>query len=214
MTSDAPDPGLTDEQYRGLYEGFYVRAGSDHSRVPWVTLRPHPALVDWLRDHPPAFPDAPALVVGCGLGDDAEHVAARGYAVTAFDFSPTAIRQTRDRFADSRVDYLVADLFDLPERWSGAFDLVVEIRTLQSMPADRRAQAIAAIAGTVAPGGTLFVHTFGAEAGERFDGPPWPVTPEQLAGFTDAGLARIEYTSEPASDRAWSATAVYRRVAH
>jgi len=211
--TNEPEPALTDEQYRGMYEGFYARAGTDYGAVPWAALRPHPELVVFLGSHAPATPNARALVVGCGLGDDAEYVAAHGFSVTAFDFSATAIRQAQARFPDSPVDYRVADLFDLPATWQSASDLVVEIRTLQSMPPDRRPAAVAAIAATLAAGGTLFVHSFGtADTADdiTFDGPPWPVTDHQLAGFTDAGLIRTEYRSTALSAKAWSFTAVYR----
>jgi SAM-dependent methyltransferase len=212
VTSD-PEPALTDEQYRGMFEGLYARAGSNFAAVPWAALRPHPELARWL-DENPAGAGRTALVVGCGLGDDAECAAAHGFSVTAFDFSPSAIRGATDRFPDSMVDYRVADLFDLPPQWRGAFDLVIEIRTLQSMPPYRRPAAVAAIATTLAAGGTLFVHSFGTadSADGTFDGPPWPVTDRQLAGFTDAGLARTDYRSTPLSARAWSFTAVYRRA--
>jgi SAM-dependent methyltransferase len=186
---------MSDAEYRDLYEGFYARAGSDFSAVPWAALRPHPGLVDWVESRP-ATAGGSALVVACGLGDDAEYTASRGFSTTAFDFSPTAIRRCRERFPDTRVDYRVADLFALPETWSGAFDLVVEIRTLQSMPPDRRTAAVTAIARTVRPGGHLLVHTFVADDAEHFDGPPWPVTPSQLAGLTAAGLRRVTGTED------------------
>jgi SAM-dependent methyltransferase len=186
---------MSDAEYRDLYEGFYARAGSDLSAVPWASLRPHPRLVTWLDSHPGGHGRS-ALVIACGLGDDAEYAAASGYATTAFDFSPTAIQRCHERFPDSSVDYQVADLFALPGSWSAAFDLVVEIRTLQSMPPDRRAAAVAAIARTVRPGGHLLVHTFVADEAEEFDGPPWPVTPSQLDGFRAAGLRRVDDTEE------------------
>ena len=222
VTTDPPQPALTDEQYHAIYEGLYARAGTDLAAVPWAALRPHPSLVDFLQSHPPTAPGSRALVVGCGLGDDAECAAAHGYAVTAFDFSSTAIRRAAERFPDSAVDYRVADLLDLPEIWRSAFDAVVEIRTLQSMPAERRPAAVTAIAATLAPGGSLLLHTFQAEQDEHFDGPPWPVTEGQLAGFTDAGLVRTEHRTEPLtrsrsplgpSPRALSLTAVYHRPA-
>ena len=98
-----------------------------------------------------------ALVVGAGLGFDAEHLAALGFATTAFDVAPTAVAMARERAPGSAVDYRVADLLDLPREWDGAFDLVVEIITVQALPEELRAPATAAIASTVAPGGTLFV---------------------------------------------------------
>jgi SAM-dependent methyltransferase len=202
--------GANDAGYQAMYEGFYARAGSNFQAIPWAALAPHHSLVAWLDGRPPV-PAGRALVVGCGLGDDAEYVAGRGRAVTAFDFSPTAIERCRERFPASPVDYVVADLFSPPGWWRGAFDLVVEIRTLQSMPAEVRPPAVAMLAALVAPTGALFVHGFGAADGESFDGPPWPVTPSQLARLADAGLHRVEHSEEPASRRAVSFTSVYRR---
>ncbi len=174
-----------------MYEGIYARAGSDLSAIPWASLHAHPALVGWLESRPAAAAGA-ALVVGCGLGDDAEYLSSEGFSTVAFDFSPTAIDRCRERFPASVVDYRVADLFAMPETWLGGFDLVVEIRTLQSMPPGRRHTAVAAVAAAVNSGGLLFTHGFLADA-ERFDGPPWPVTAQELAGFTAAGLRRVRY---------------------
>ena len=46
----------------------------------------------------PAAPGRTALIVACGLGDDAEEVSRRGYRVTAFDLVPAAIEHCRERF--------------------------------------------------------------------------------------------------------------------
>src|SRR6202041_714594 len=48
------------------------------------------------RDHPQKI-NGPALVVGCGLGDDAEQLATWGFQTTAFDISQTAIRAAKKR---------------------------------------------------------------------------------------------------------------------
>ena len=119
------------------FEEIYVQAGRDFTAIPWAALAPHPALVAWLDRRPPPAGD-PALIVGCGLGDDAEEAARRGYQVTAFDLSPTAIGDCRDRFPGSAVDYQVADLFQLAAGWAARFALAVEIRTLQSLPLPQR----------------------------------------------------------------------------
>ena len=74
-----------------------------------------------------------AVVVGAGYGADAEHLAALGYETTAFDISPAAVAAARERYPDSAVDYRVADLLDLPDDLVGAFDLVVEIYTIQAL---------------------------------------------------------------------------------
>jgi hypothetical protein len=42
-------------------------------------------------------------------------------------------------FPQSAVDYRVADLFDAPSEWRGAFDLVHELYTLQALPGNASA---------------------------------------------------------------------------
>jgi SAM-dependent methyltransferase len=177
------------------FEEIYARAGDDLRSVPWARFAPHPLLMMWLESADPAPPAAGghALVVGCGLGDDAEELARRRYAVTAFDVSPTAITRCQERFPRSPVGYRVADVLNLPAEWRGRFGLVVEINTLQSLPRHDRPAAVAAIAGTVARGGLLFARCR-AGAVDEPDGPerPWPVRRSELDGFTAAGLTHVD----------------------
>jgi SAM-dependent methyltransferase len=170
------------------FEEMYAAAGDDLGAVPWANLRPFPLLVEWLDGGGPGA-GRKALVIGCGYGDDAEELARREFEVSAFDFSATAIGRARERFPDSSVDYRVADLFDLPTEWRGCFDLVVEIRTVQSLPIAERRAGVAAIAATVAPGGRLWLFALGREMHVPGERRPWPVTPGELAGFEAAGLA-------------------------
>src|ERR1700761_4975859 len=195
------------------FEQIYREAGDNLAAVPWASLAPMPALVDWLdAQPPPPAAKTRALIVACGLGDDAEEVSRRGYQVTAFDLVPAAIEHCRQRFPDSAVDYQVADVFQLPEAWARRFGLVVEIRTLQSLPLDQRAEAAASIAATVAPGGRVFVHGLYRDDGQPAGHRPWPLSPGDLAGFDRAGLSENERAVEiigPGSKR--SVTAVYTR---
>ncbi|MBS1862733.1 MAG: class I SAM-dependent methyltransferase [Actinobacteria bacterium] len=170
------------------FEEMYAAAGDDLTAVPWANLKPFPLLVEWLDGAGTAVSGA-ALVVGSGYGDDAEELARRGFAVSAFDLAPTAIERTHERFPESTVEYRVADLFELPAGWRERFDLVVEIRTLQSLPIEERAAAARAIAGTVAPGGRLWLFALARDAHARGETRPWPVTPAELAVLEAAGLA-------------------------
>jgi SAM-dependent methyltransferase len=204
------EPGPDPDQLPA-FEEIYARAGEDFGAIPWAALSPNPALVSWLSQHP-STGGPRALVIGCGLGDDAEEAARRGYRVTAFDLSPTAIRHCHERFPGSAVDYQVADLFSLPARWNGAFSLVVEIRTLQSLPLPQRADAAAAIAATVRPGGQVFVRCLARDDGEPPVSRPWPVSRGELRGFIKAGLREAEFADQPVAEtHGRFFTAVYAR---
>jgi SAM-dependent methyltransferase len=201
------------------FEEMYAAAGDDLASVPWANLRPFPALAEWLEaegdgaaDGRPAVAGA-ALVIGCGYGDDAEELARHGFAVSAFDFSPTAIGRARERFPASPVDYRVADLFHLPAEWRGRFDLVVEIRTLQSLPIEVRKAAAAAIAATVAPGGRLWLFALGRDTHAAGETRPWPVVPAELAELERAGLGWKSRREAPLAGGLYDVTGVLRRPA-
>lgn len=183
------------EDATGWFEPLYDEAGGDAGRVPWARLAPSPLLLSWL-DQPGLDVDgSDALVVGCGLGDDAAELARRGCRVTAFDVAPSAVGWARERFPALDVTWEVADLLDLPDRYRQAFGLVVEVRTVQSLPEEVRADAIAAVAATVAPGGVL-VHAglvaTSPRAAKQWDGPPWALSPDELRGYEAAGLERLD----------------------
>ena len=162
----------------GWFERLYVEASRGNAMVPWADLVANPLVVEWLDREAPL--PGRALDVGTGLGDTAEDLARRGFAVVAFDVSPTAIAGARRRFPASAVDYRVADVFRLAADFEAAFDLVVECYTLQVLPADVRAEAVAAIRRTVAPGGTLLIVARGREPGEPEGQMPWPLTRGEL----------------------------------
>ena len=146
-------------------------------------------LDQWLAGNPAH--SGRAIDIGCGLGDNAEALAAAGYTTTAFDFSPKAIDWARERFPDSPVAYHVADLFDLPDEWRGSFDLVHECYTLQSIPPETLDKSVPAIASLVAAGGTLLVYTRVRADGSAVEGPPWPLENSIALSFYRHGLECI-----------------------
>ena len=172
----------------GWFERFYQRAAGDWDQVPWADRRPNPFLVAWLRTFGAAPIRKRCLVVGCGLGDDAEALASAGFDVIAFDISVTAIEAARRRFPRSGVDYVVADILQPPPAWAAAFDLIFEAFTLQALPPEPRHAAIGSIAGLVAPGGRVFVLCRARDADDPIGELPWPLTREELALFEAAGL--------------------------
>lgn len=170
----------------GWFEAAYLQANRDRAQVPWAEKGINPHLLDWA----PALDGTgkSAVVIGCGLGDDAEYLASRGFAVTAFDISPTAVAWCQERFPESSVKYLVADLFALNFE---PFDFVLEAYTLQALPRPLRPKAIAAIASLVK--GRLLVICRGCDVPEPDEQIPWPLTPGELSGFNAAALTTVKF---------------------
>ena len=189
------------------FDRLYREAGGNPRGVPWASETTCPAVAAFLGTHPGS---GRAVVVGCGIGDDAEAVAAAGYDTVGFDVSPEAIAWCRRRFPESSVEYRVADLLDRLEAWDGAFDLVVEVRTVQSLPPSVRDGILDGVASLVAPGGRLLLIALSRPQGAIPYGPPWAVSEAELDRLVTAGLTAESVTL--ADGGLWSDfVAVYRR---
>lgn len=175
------------------FETLYAEGVDGDVAIPWADREPNPNLVEWFEDSPAAPDGGSALVVGCGLGDDAEALSARGFDVTAFDVSPTAIERCRERFPESTVTYRVSDLFDPPDDWTRSFGFVLESYTLQTLPRPERRAAVEAIAEFVAPGGTLLVVCRGRDDDEPEGELPWPLAKAEVLAFADEGLDPVSF---------------------
>jgi SAM-dependent methyltransferase len=199
----------------GWFERLYAAAEAGKTAVPWDRGAPSPFLTQWATQRAPTESGQRALVVGCGLGDDAEFIAGHAFQTVAFDISPSAIAAARRRFPGSPVQYVVANLLDPPAEWHQAFDLVVESLTLQALPDPPRRTAIAKLGDLVAPAGTLIVIARAREPGQMAQGPPWALTRAEIDALTQTGLepVRIEDLNDPSYDwpRRWRAE--FRRPA-
>jgi SAM-dependent methyltransferase len=177
----------------GWFEALYKEGEAGKSIVPWADRGANPGLTEFWKEHPQTTSGKKALVIACGLGDDAEQLAEWGFETTAFDISETAIRTARKRFPKSEVKYSEADLFQPPAEWERKFDFVFEANTVQALPASVRAQAIQKIAGFVGPGGKLLAIVRGRESHEPEGEMPWPLTRAELGEFVRAGLAEESF---------------------
>lgn len=187
-SGDIKQEYLARKDFTGWFDVIYARAAEGKGSPGWAHMEAHPQLVSWAVDIDLQGAGKTALVVGCGLGDDAEFLAERGFAVTAFDISGNAIASCKKRFPNTNVDYQVMDLFKLPHSWRGKFDFVLESRTIQALPYDWHEDSIAAIASTIADAGQIVVLCFGREPEENVGGIPWALSREELAVFHAHGL--------------------------
>jgi len=167
----------------GWFDSIYSDAEGDHNAVFWADLAPSPYLVEWLQNNPIENGNKKAIAIGCGVGDDAEAMATYGYEVTAFDIAPTAIDLCKNRYKESSVHYLVADLFEYPEEWTEGFDLVYECNTIQVLPGKYRKLAMDAMVSLMAKDGTLLVSCRSRKSGEQEDDIPLPLDKKEIDKF-------------------------------
>ena len=152
--------------------------------VPWADRHPSPTLLRLLPSLDVA--GRAVLVVGCGYGDDAALLASAGARVTAFDVSPTAVEECARRYPSYGISWVVGDALAPDPAW--AFDLVVEVNTLQVLPPQERAVAGRALGTCVAPGGALLVIARGREPAEPEGEMPWPLTVAEVEALATGGL--------------------------
>ena len=187
---------LKNEDYTGWFETLY--SGAALADIPWANLTPNRWLKQWAGMNTTLFKGTgkSALIVGCGAGDDAEFFAKHGFNVTAFDIAPSAIAACKARFPDSSVDYQVADMFNPPDNWQQAFDVVYECYTVQALPLKLREQSLKQVASFVAPGGNLLFICFARpDDVENPSGPPWGIARKELNTLLDAGLQETNFES-------------------
>ena len=182
------------------FEAFYKEAQGDTELIPWADLEPNAYFKKWVDANGLDGGGRTALVIGCGLGDDAKYLHDLGFKVTAFDISPTAIEWAGRLYGSEDIQFEVADLFQPFRGWLGAFDLVLEIYTIQPLPIEMRPQVLDSIASFVAPGGTLIVVTRGRDDDQEPEEMPWPVSRRDLSRFEENGLRQTGVVEMPAED--------------
>lgn len=179
--------------------------------APWDVGGPQPEIVR-LADDGEIVGDV--LDAGCGTGENALHLAARGMRVVGIDAAPTAIARAREKAAARglAVPFLVADALDLGSL-RRRFETVLDCGLFHAFdPAQRRPYA-QSLCEVLSPGGTLHLLCFSDEE------PPGP-GPRRVAqheigdafrsifAVTRIRPARFESRIHPGGARAWLATLV------
>lgn len=181
---------------KNFFESIYENADHDDlSTIPWATLAPNVYLEKHLslRD---TVVGKKALVIGCGLGDDALILEKHGYEVEALDISPSAIALAKKRHPESKVDFHVGDIYHMPEASIGKYDFVYEGLTIQSLPPADREKLVGIIVSLVANEGELLVYANTQDDTDNYGGPPWPLYDDEFALFEKEGLEKIHVQKE------------------
>lgn len=184
---------IQENQPSDWFEPLYSNSNTNGEGVPWANMETYPSFASWLNQYPLKGDGKLALVVGCGMGDDAIELESLGFQVTAFDVSETAIKLCKERFPLSKVDFVHADLFENQSQWLRKFDFVLEIYTVQALPPKYEKEIIQNISEFVAAEGQLIVIAeVGNEERSFENGPPWVLTPQHIDSFETCGLRVVD----------------------
>ena len=171
------------------FDGLYQENKESHENIPWARQAVNPLLQSYLDED--IEHKGKALVIGCGLGDDATALDEAGYDVVAIDVSQVALDLAKERFPNADITFEKQDIFDMPKIYDGYFDFVFEAFTIQSLPIEFREKMIYAVADTIASEGKLLLVAHKKE--EEFEGPPWPLELEEVNVFKAYGLTELSH---------------------
>ena len=178
--------------------------------APWDTGRPQPAVVRLASEG--AFARG-FLDAGCGTGENALHVAARGLRVLGVDVAETALSIAREKAAARGVaaEFAACDALHL-SRLRREFETVLDCGLFHAFDSDERRDYVASLASVTRRGGNLFVLCFSDV--EPHAGGPHPVSREELespftssSGWSVASVRseRLETRFSAAGAPAWVA---------
>ena len=158
---------------------------------PWDIGQPQPAIVRLASQGELA---GAVLDAGCGTGENALHVAARGLSVLGVDVAEMALTIAREK-ADNRgieVEFAAADALQL-QRLGRMFQTVLDCGLFHTFDRDERPEYVASLASVAEQDATLYLLSFSDEGP---DTGPHPVGQDELrAAFhpsTGWNIAAIE----------------------
>lgn len=135
---------LADRQYYELYDDLYreiQRNGlrtDDFIKIDQARDRIHRDVRELLEAGLIPPPGSRLLDLGCGDGGNSVYFSELGFRVTGVDVAPTAIEIATQQAVEKglSIDYRVADVTNLGDLGTGAFDLAVDVGCLHMLVRD------------------------------------------------------------------------------
>ena len=162
--------------------------------TPWDKGEAAPPLREYLSRHKLS---GRVLLPGCGRGHDARLLASHGCDVTGLDISQKAIEEAEILSQGDRVNYIVADFFQLPKVLTGVFDGIVEHTCFCAIHLEQRSLYLDSVLQALHGEGWLLGVFFIETNNKDNEGPPWSVSSEELDRFFSKDFELIEcYTAK------------------
>lgn len=141
-------------QYDHIYRSYASKPSP--RLVPWRVSRPNQQLID-VFEIKRVKPPMSVLDLGCGAGKNAKYLSERGFTVVGIDFSAEALKLARTLKVASPL--IVADAAALPFK-ENAFDMVVDVGCLHSIPPSIRWQMKEWVTWVLRPKGQYFLRVW------------------------------------------------------
>ncbi len=178
------------------------------TKPPWDIDRPQPDIV---RLEEAGRIIGRVLDVGCGTGENALYLAARGHEVWAVDFVESAITQAREKALRRglTVTWRVFDALRAAELGT-TFDTIIDSGLFHVFPGGARAKFVDALRAVLRPGGFYVLLCFSDR--ELREGGPRRITEQEIRGSFNCGWmiealreTRFDATLHEGGSRAWLA---------
>jgi hypothetical protein len=139
---------------------------------PWDKGAPSPPMKQYLERHAVR---GRTLVPGCGRGHEVALAAEHGLDATGLDIAPTAVAEAQEKYPQLADRFVTGSLFDPPQDFYSAFDVVLEHTCLCALPPSLRPKYRQGIDLTLRRGGLLIgVWYINPNLDPGEEGPPYP----------------------------------------
>ena len=203
-------PGRTAD--RGILAVMGFEWAYQSGEPPWDIGRAQPALVRLTEQEAIA---GRVIDLGCGTGENALYLAARGLDVTGVDAAPTAIARAREKALRRRIrtTFIVADALEFLTI-GRVFDAAIDSGFFHTLSDGDRVRYEHGLRAAIRPGGRYFMLCF-SDLQPGLEGPRRVSQAEirrtfaegwQVDSIVDARFATKDPNSGPRAPRAWLAS--------
>jgi len=149
----------------------------ENDDTPWDKGYAAPPLVEFLGRR---AVEGRVLVPGCGVGHDVRLLAGQGAEVLGLDIAPGALQKATAYPMAGGESYALGDYLHLEPRYHAAFDWVFEHTCLCAIEPSERPAYVCSLKQALRAGGHYLAIFFREVSNDRGDGPPYPISSEEI----------------------------------